>query len=127
MDTRILHHIDQGGDVLRPGQGLISLYIEVNVSSNRIGYFVYALSTAAVRSRSHLRLPTVAAADLEDFVRIRRNDYVVEQRGETNDLVNSAHQGLAGDLAQHFARQTSGSEPGGDDGDGSHAVLVSFF
>src|SRR5215469_13406104 len=55
--TRILHRPKQGRDVLGTRQGLVSLYVYVDVSGSALRDLPYAIGAASVRSRSHLRSP----------------------------------------------------------------------
>src|SRR5579864_6882270 len=67
LGRRIFHDLQQASDVLRAGERLVALDVDVDVGWLTTGYFVHALRPTAVRGRSQLRLPTVFAADCHDF------------------------------------------------------------
>jgi hypothetical protein len=65
-------------------------------------------------------------ADLHDFVRIRRDDDVVQQWRGSNTFVNAAKQRLPGYLAEHFAGQPRRGKARWDDRNRFHATSVNF-
>src|SRR5579863_4968254 len=80
-----------------------------------------------MRRRSHARVPTMPTAELDNLVRIRGDNYVVQQRRGSNTLVHASKQSLAGNLAQHFARQPGRRKPRWNDRNGFHAISVNFL
>ena len=125
LHRRVLHDLNQPGDVLRPSHGFIALDVQVNIGCNGLRYFVHPLGAAAVRAGSHLRLPAVALRDFHDFIGIGGDDHIIEQSRGADRVVNPANQKFSGNLAQRFARQPGGGQTGGDDCDRSHRVMVS--
>jgi hypothetical protein len=65
-------------------------------------------------------------ADLHDFVRIRRDDDVVQQWRGSNTFVNAAKQRLPGYLAEHFAGQPRRGKARWDNRNRFHGTSVNF-
>ena len=129
LHRRVLHDLNQPGDVFRPGHGFIALDVEVNIGCNRLRYLVHPLGAAAMRGGGHLGLPAMALAGFHDFVGVGGDDHVaVMQQGRGADcVVNPADQEFAGNFAQRFARQPGGGQTGGDDGNGSHRFSLTII
>ena len=125
LHPRVLHDLNQPGDVLRPSHGFIALDVQVNIGGHGLRHFVHPLRAAAMRGGGHLGLPAVTLAGLHDFIGISGDDHVIEQSSAVNRLVDPANQEFSGNLAQRFARQPGGGETGGDDGDDSHGLWLS--
>src|SRR5713101_3349730 len=88
---------------------------------------MHAFGAATMRDRSQSRVPAVLATDLHDFVGVRGDDYLLKQGRGADSVIHASDQGHASDFSQHLARKASGGEPGGNDGDGFHAVLSVNF
>ena len=91
--------------MLWPGEGLISLNIQINIGSSGIGNLVDTLGAAAVLGRGHARMPAVFLAHFQDFLGIRRHHNSVKQRRRGHATVDVANHGKAGDLSKRFARK----------------------
>ena len=117
---RVLHNFQQRRDLFQSDQRLIALHVDIDIGGLAAGNFVYSLRAAAVRTRSHLRLPAMGAANLQDFLGIGRDDDLRQQRRRSHRLVDDSDQRFACNLAQHLARQTRGSQAGRNDGNRFH-------
>ena len=107
LHGRVFHHVEQRGNLFGAHQRFVALHVDVHIRRDRVRHFMHALGSAAVGRGGHLRLPTMRAAGFQNLFGIRSDDHVGEKRRRADCLVDPTYQRLAGDLAQHFARETS--------------------
>ena len=91
--------------MLGANHGLVALDIYIHLGIHRLRNFADAFCPAAVLFGSHARVAGVFAAGVEDFLGIRRDNHLIEQRRRTHCLIHPHDERTPVDLAQHFSRQ----------------------
>jgi hypothetical protein len=117
LNLGALEELQQGHEVLRGEERLVSLNIDVNVSGDRLGDGVNAIGAAGAILGGEDGGQAVGLGEVEDLVGVGGNEDLVEQRAGTGGAVNPDEHGLAGDFAEDFAGQARGAETRGDDGE----------
>src|SRR5277367_4944850 len=83
-----------------------------------------AVRAAGAIGRSEYRRQVVLVREGQHFIRISRDQYLVEQRARAGGAVDPPNHRLAGNFSEHFTRQPGGPETGGNDGE--NTLLLDF-
>ena len=95
-------------------QRFIALDINVDIGRSPLRNRMETVGAAGESGGGHAPWPAVPVAKRGDLLGIDGNEDLMKKRTGRRRFVDPGKQRPAGDLAQHLAWQTRGSEPGGD-------------
>ena len=107
-------------------EGFVALDVDVDgevVPGGELGDGVEAVGAAGELGRGENARPVAGVAEVEDFSGVGRDDEGGELGAGEGGAVDPGEQGLAGDLAENFAREARGGESGGDDAEDAERIV----
>ena len=117
LNLGALEELQQRHEVLRREERLVSLDVDVDVGGDGLGDGVDTVGAAGAILGSEDGGQAVGLGEVEDFVGVRGDEDLIEERAGTGGAIDPGEHGLAGDLAKDFAGQARGAKARGNDGE----------
>jgi hypothetical protein len=117
LNLGALEELEQGHEVQRGEERLVSLDVDVDVGGDGLGDGVDTVGAAGAILGSEDGGKAVGLGEVENLVGVSGDEDLIEERAGTGGAIDPGDHGLAGNLAEDFAGQAGGAEARGDDGE----------